>query len=77
MGEIEGVFVPVLEGRWLVERLRSTGSADDVWLAAMLEDAIAYDTHVALHESERTTIIRALTGAVPPRLEQLRAALTP
>jgi|KBSMisStandDraft_5_1062788.scaffolds.fasta_scaffold1722655_1 hypothetical protein len=77
MSEIEGFFVTAAEGHWLVERLRALGRAADVWLAAKIEAAVAYDTHIDLLDRvERKTMIEALSGDVPPRLEEFRAALS-
>jgi len=77
MSEIEGFFVTAAEGRWLVERLRALGRAADVWLAARVEDAVAYDTHIdVLARGERDAMIDALSGDLPPRLEQLRVTLS-
>jgi hypothetical protein len=75
MSEIEGVFVTAADGRWLIERLRAMGRADDVWLAAKVEDAIAYDSNIDLLAKERETMIDALGGDVPGRLHGLREAL--
>jgi hypothetical protein len=76
MSQIEGIFITVAEGRWLVERLRTIGRADDVWLAARLEASLAYDSDVGpLDDNDRGVLVDALDGEVSPRLEQLRAVL--
>ncbi len=77
MSEIQGIYITPADGRWLVDRLRAIGRADDLGLIKDIESAIAYDIDVdRLDERERHTIINALEGVPsPPRLEQLRAVL--
>jgi hypothetical protein len=77
MSELEGFFVTTAEGRWIVERLRALGRTSDMWLAATVEIAIAYDTDInGLRRGEREAIIDALAGNVSPRLKELRATLS-
>jgi hypothetical protein len=39
--EVQGAYLTAADGRLLIERLRRIGGADQVWLAAELEDALA------------------------------------
>ena len=74
--DVEGIYITAEDGRWLIERLRRAGRADQIWLAARLEDALAYDVDLeGLDDRERDAMIDALTSEIPPRLEQLRTVL--
>ncbi len=76
MSTIDGVFITPADGRWLSNRLRRVGRADDVLLANRIDTAIAYDLHVVLDDPEREIVIDSLCAVeLPPQLEQLRALL--
>jgi hypothetical protein len=71
--EVQGVYLTAADGRWLIERLRRIGGADQVWLAAEVEDALAYDVHLALNDRQIEAMKDALTSDVPAGLQQLLA----
>jgi hypothetical protein len=73
--EVQGVYITPEDGRWLIDRLRRIGRADQIWLAAGLEDALAYDVHLALNDRQTEAMKLALTSEVPARLQQLMAVL--
>jgi hypothetical protein len=73
--EVQGVYITAEDGRWLIDRLRRIGRADQIWLAAGLEDALAYDVHLALNDRQTEAMKHALTSEVPARLQQLMAVL--
>jgi uncharacterized metal-binding protein len=73
---IEGIYVTEASGRWLVDRLRSVGRADDVITACAIEAAVdADDDLTGLDDAERGAIVTALDGCPTHALAQLREAL--
>jgi hypothetical protein len=75
VGEIEGVSITSRDGRWIVERLREVGRADDVTAAASIEHGLDNDIPIDwLTNAERLAVIMALIEA-PGSFVELRATL--
>ena len=75
MGEIEGVSITSRDGRWIVDRLREVGRADDVTAAASIEHGLD-DGHPVdwLTNGEKDALLSALIDC-PDGLGELRGAL--
>ena len=75
MGELEGVSITNREGRWILERLREVGRADDVTAAASIEHGLDNDIPIDwLTNAERLAVMMALIEA-PESFVELRKAL--
>jgi hypothetical protein len=73
--QIEGVRVTERDGRWLVDRLRAAGRADDVTAAYAIEVAIeSGEESGCLTSAEKDAVIAAL-GQHPSTLIKLRTQL--
>ncbi len=73
--EIEGVTVSSRDGRWIIERLREIGRADDVTAAASIEHGLANNIPVDwLAEGEKISVMMALVDC-PYGLAELRGTL--
>ncbi len=75
MREIEGVSITNQDGRWIVERLREIGRADDVTAAASIEYGVDNDIPVDwLNNAEKLSVMMILLDA-PASLARLRDTL--
>ncbi len=75
MRAIEGVSITNRDGRWIVDRLREIGRADDVTAAASIEYGLDNDIPVDwLNNAEKLSVMMILLDA-PASLALLRDTL--
>ena len=72
---IQGEFISQASARWLVERLRAVGRADDVTAAWAIEQSLNDDLVVPELEEAESDAVLALLSDAPAGLVNLRRKL--